>query len=92
MGDYQIVCVKQDEREVITHVGIQGKIYTVKQVVEWINTNSHTFYTLEKGVRAKVYAKKHPVSGNWFLQSSSDGVKFNNLDYLTYCDATYTLA
>ena len=85
MGDFQIVCKIHDENEVITHVGIGKDKYAVKIVVDWINEGTHTFYTLEDGKRAKVYARQRSDTGTWFLTTNPDSDDVNNLDFLPAC-------
>lgn len=82
MSEYQITRIVHDEHEVITDVEIAGKLFPVKQVVDWINGKVYTFFTLVGGHRANVYAKMHPVSRRWFLTTDPDGIDENNLDNL----------
>ncbi|MGV8162428.1 MAG: DUF3892 domain-containing protein [Candidatus Nanoarchaeia archaeon] len=83
--EYQITCIKQDKEGVITHAGITGKLFTVQQVVEWINAKAYDFFTEVNGKKAKVYAHRRTDTGHWYLISSPDGVTYNNLDYLKTC-------
>lgn len=85
MGDYRIHCIKHDSNKVITHVGVEDKVYTVREVWEWITNKIHTYYTEEGGVRAKVHPREHPETGHKYLTTDPDGHDENNLDFLRYC-------
>jgi len=85
MADKRIECIRHDSNKVITHVGVEGEIFTVLQVWNWINENIHTYYTEEGGNRAKVYHRVHPKTGRKFLTTEPDGLNENNLDFLPYC-------
>ncbi|MCK5017736.1 MAG: DUF3892 domain-containing protein [Candidatus Peribacteraceae bacterium] len=87
MGNYRITCIVHDDKKVIIKVGIENENarYLVKEIVDWINRNEHTFYTLERGVKASVYAKQHSTSGRWFLTTKPDDSNENNLDFLPQC-------
>ena len=84
MTEYRIHCVTQDSNCVITHVGIEGTVYTVSQVIRWINEGTHSFHTLVNGYKAAVYVRVSS-SGNWFLTTTPDGIGANNLDNLPSC-------
>lgn len=86
MARYKINCIVHDNNQVIIEVGLSASgTYKVQDVVNWILTRKHSFYTLERGVEAEVYAKRHPVSGRWFLTTEPDSLKENNLDFLSSC-------
>ncbi|MGI0011357.1 MAG: DUF3892 domain-containing protein [Nitrosopumilaceae archaeon] len=86
MDELKINCVKQDLNGVITHVGIEGKLYEVQLIVDWINFGIHGFYTLKDGKKAKVYASQQGPSGRWFLTTHPDDTRENNLDFLPIYD------
>ena len=83
MSEYQITCVVKDQG-VITHVGIVGVTYPVMEVVNWILSKQHTFFTNKNGYKAGVYAKQSEY-GRWFLTTEPDSTRANNLDFLTPC-------
>lgn len=85
MAKKRITCIKHDNDKVITHVGVDGKILTVEQVWDLIENKTHTYYTMEGGVEAKVYHRRHSTTNKKYLTTSSDGLKKNNLDFLPYC-------
>ena len=86
MARYKIICIIHDRNQVITHVGLStGTRHTVQEIVNYIRSNTHSFFTLERGYEALVYARQHPVSGRWFLTTRPDSIEENNLDFLPYC-------
>ncbi len=82
--DHRITCRIVDSNKVITHVNANGDRYTVAQIHDWITTGTHSFYTDEKGRRAKVFARKSSM-GRPFITTDPDGIKENNLDELPPC-------
>lgn len=84
MSDYQIRCVIFDKDNVIAQVGIGNTSYLVQTIVDWINSKTHTFFTLKAGRRADVVARKHHT-GRWYLTTLPDDTRLNNLDFLPKC-------
>jgi hypothetical protein len=94
MADYRIDCINKPDRnsshEHITHVGGpkpdgNGRWRdTVPNVVNFIETKTHRFYTRENGVTAWVYVRTS-TSGHKYLQTQADGVWTNNLLALKEC-------
>jgi hypothetical protein len=94
MTDYHIDCVTTPHRnsphEHITHVGGQnpngvGRWQdTVPNVVRFIETNQHRFYTREGNASAWVGVRTS-AAGNKFLQTHADGVWKDNLLALNEC-------
>ncbi len=82
--DHRITCRIVDSNKVITQVGIAGEKYSVAQIYDWIKTGTHSFYTDEKGRRAKVFARKSST-GRPFITTDPDGIEENNLDELPSC-------
>lgn len=71
--------------QIITHVKVEDKdVYQMITIWNWINTNKYEFYTLEKGIRAKVYALINS-SATKYITTSPDGTTHNNLDDLPGC-------
>lgn len=86
MTEFQINCVRKDDRGVIWEVGINGKIFTVKSIVDYIHQNRNDrFYTMKYGQSVWVYPKQHPTSFRWFLTTQPDSIYENNLDFLPTC-------
>jgi hypothetical protein len=87
MNEYKIICKVHDNQKRIIKVGLENnKLYDVETVAKWDIENKYSFYTMEKGKRAKVYGKIHPTTGRYFLTTEPDGIKENNLDFLPDCN------
>jgi hypothetical protein len=91
MGDFQITCIRNDDRQVITHVGINGRIYSIQQILIAME-NRDTFFTNKNGYRATVYRKQHFLTDVWFLTTEPDKTDINNLDFLPQCPSYYSYA
>lgn len=95
MADYRIDCINKPDRnsphEHITHVGgpeLNGPGRwkdTVPNVVRYIETGTHRFYTSEGGVSAWVGVRVS-ASGRKYLQTHADGVWKDNLLALKECN------
>jgi len=94
MADYRIDCVTKPHRnsphEHITHVGGQNPNGvgrwedTVPNVVRFIETKQHRFYTREGNASAWVLVRTSPA-GRKFLQTCADGIWKDNLLALNEC-------
>lgn len=84
MTEYRIYCRTRDNQGVILSVGIGDGTFTVEQIWQWIETNTHNFFTLVSGRRAEV---RHGTSstGRHYITTSPDGTVENNLDELNPC-------
>jgi len=87
LPDFQIVCIRHNERDVITHFGINGTLYTITDIVNAIK-NGDTFYTMKDRRRADVFPKRHHISRELFLTTDPDA-SANNLDFLDDCPSNY---
>ena len=87
MADIQIKCVnktpRDDTHSGITHVGNETGKWTRTQVVAWIESRAHTFYTMVGGKRANVGVVDGP-SGK-YLRTYADGDWNDNLLALHEC-------
>ena len=93
MADYQIVCVRKPNRnsplEHITHVGLGGQtgLYTREQVIGWIRTGQHRFYTSVGGTPSVwvevVENPPYPIQPYLRTQANATGV--DNLLSLPEC-------
>jgi hypothetical protein len=88
LPDFQIVCIRHDERDVITHVGINGKLYTITDIVNAMR-GGDTFYIMKDQRRADVFLKRHHISQELFLTVNPDDTSANNLDFLDDCPSNY---
>jgi hypothetical protein len=93
MTDYRIDCVNKPDRnsphERITHVGGANPAGgrwkdTVANIVAFIESKHHRFYTSEDGSSAWVGVRTS-TAGNKFLQTYADGVWRDNLLALPEC-------
>lgn len=87
MADVQITCINKNPpdntHEGITHVGnSQGK-WTRSEVIGWIESRQHTFYTLSNGVRADVQVVNGPYGK--YLRTFANGKPTDNLLSLPEC-------
>lgn len=89
--DLQISCInktnRQDPHDRIHSVGGENSGGRWKKsqitVIAEIEGKVNTFYTLVKGVRAKVIVAIH--NGNKYIKTESDGLQPNNLLALPEC-------
>lgn len=87
MADVQVTCInkqpRQNPHEGITHLGnLTGK-WTRAQVINWIESGTHTFFTLENGKRADVDVVDGP--NGKYLRTHADGYYSDNLLALPEC-------
>jgi hypothetical protein len=91
--DLRIDCINKTDRynphERITHAGGQypGQTsrwkFTQAEVIRYIESGQHTFYTLVNGVRANVIVATH--NGNKYIKTVNDGLQPDNLLSLPEC-------
>jgi Protein of unknown function (DUF3892) len=94
MADYRIDCVTKPDRysphEHITHVGGPNSngsgrwSDTVANIVRFIETQQHRFYTREGNAFAWVGVRTS-AAGNKFIQTYADGIWKDNLLALQEC-------
>lgn len=92
MADYQIVCVRKPNRTSplhhITHVGLadQTGIYTREQIIGWIRTGKHRFYTNVGGAWAWVEVVENPPPPiQPYIRTLSNTTGIDNLLSLPEC-------
>ncbi len=87
MADVQVKCINKQPRhnpyEGITHLGGDGWKATRDQVVAWIESKTHTFFTMSGGSRADVGV----VNGEHgkYLRTYANGTWNDNLLSLMEC-------
>lgn len=84
MAEYRIRCRRSNHQGIIQSVGIGNETFTVEQIWQWINTNTHNFFTQENNIRAEVRRGTSPV-GNHYITTAPDGTTENNLAELDEC-------
>jgi hypothetical protein len=88
MSDYQVACIRRDGSDVdrrIDRLGGPGWNDTIDNVISWITSGSHRFWTSENGVSVWVRVRTHPTSGRLYLATENDGYPPNNLLSLREC-------
>lgn len=88
MADVQITCInkapRDDTHHGITHLGnSQGK-WTRAQVIGWINSQEHSFFTMVAGKRANIGVYDDNTR-NPYLRTYADNQWTNNLLALPEC-------
>ena len=87
VSDIQITCINKILRdhayEGITHVGNNGGKWTTFQVIAWIESRTHTFYTYVAGKRSDVRVVIGP--NGKYLRTYADDVWNDNLLALPEC-------
>lgn len=91
MADVQITCIRKPDREntheSITHVGNSQGVWAKGNVINWIDSKEHTFYTLAGGVRANIGVYRETGKAP-YLRTHADGKWNNNLLALPECPRT----
>lgn len=88
MADYQITCIRRDSSDQdrrIDAVGFGGQVYSIDQVIAWIQSGQHRFWTVAQGQSVWVVVRQHPTSGRLYLATENDGFPPNNLLSLPEC-------
>jgi uncharacterized protein DUF3892 len=87
MADAQVTCINKIPRnnphEGITHLGGASWRWTRQQVIESIEANSNTFFTLVGGTRANVAVVNGP--NGKYVRTHADGKWNDNLLALSEC-------
>ena len=87
MADIQITCITKNPRdnthEGITHLGNSNGKWTRAEIIGWIESRQHTFYTRANNTRADVAV----VAGarGKYLRTHADGQYTDNLLWLPEC-------
>ena len=87
MADIHITCInklpRQNPYEGITNLGNSTGKWTRQQVIDWIESKAHTFYTQVSGNRGNIGVVDGP-SGK-YLRTHADGKWNDNLLSLPEC-------
>lgn len=87
MSQYQITHSRKDGPDAdhrIDAVMIEGRIYTIDDVIAWIEKYGHRFYTYVNGMTAWVHVVRR-FGSKAFITTSQDGYGPNNLLNLPNC-------
>lgn len=89
MADVQVTCIRkpnpQSPHEHITHVGADGRIWSREQVIAWIGSQQHSFYTLDANGRRADIGVMYEAGKAPYLRTYADGEWNNNLLSLPQC-------
>lgn len=90
MAQYQVVCITKrgghsNPHERITHLGVASRTtpYTQEQVINWIETGTHSFFVSRPAGSAWVIVANR--NGRKYLKTQADGDEPNNLLSLPEC-------
>ena len=87
MADVQVTCInklpRNDTHEGITHLGNSTGKWTRKNVIDWIESGTDSFFTLVDGKRADVGVVNGP--GGKYVRPHADGYYNDNLLALDEC-------
>lgn len=88
MADFQITCIRRDSADPdrrIDALGFSNQLHSIDQVIEWIQSGAHRFWTVANGRSVWVVVRRHPTSGRLYLATENDGYPPNNLLSLPEC-------
>lgn len=88
MADYYITHTRKDGADAdrrIDAVQINGSVFDIDTVINWINGRAHRFFVTVWGRTVQVITRVHPTSGRWYLTTEADGYPPNNLLALPDC-------
>lgn len=88
MSDYQVTCVRRDGADTdrrIDRLGGPGWNDTIDNVIAFIQSGTHRFWTSVNGASVWVVLRQHPVSRRYYLATESDAYPPNNLLSLPEC-------
>jgi hypothetical protein len=87
MADVQVTCInklpRDDTHEGITHLGNSEGKWPRQDVINWIEANAHTFFTLVGGKRAEIGVVDGP--NEKYVRTHADGYYNDNLLALPEC-------
>jgi hypothetical protein len=85
MGEDEIICIRTDDGDTITHVGLKkGNTQPISIIVHLMHHEGYSFYTLKDGMRKEVYHKSS-VDGKAFLTVDPDSSLIDSLKFLPEC-------
>lgn len=85
MEELIISCIKKNQYGVITHVGIDNKLYDVESIAEQIWNNKKAYFTNVMGMRIRVNAFRLPETNKPYLTTAKNTNMPNNLKFLPVC-------
>lgn len=89
MTDYQVTCTKKDgadaDRRIDALAGPQFKQSPIDDVIRWIDSGQHRFWTSVDGKSVWLRTATHASSGRKYLTTEGDSFPPNNLLKLQDC-------
>lgn len=88
MADYYITHTRKDGTDAdrrIDALMINGKVYPIDTVIDWINSGAHRFFVSVWSRAVLVVTRVHSTSRRWYLTTEADGYPPNNLLSLPDC-------
>ncbi len=89
MADYEVTCTTKDgpdhDRRIDKLGGPQFQPAPIDNVIGWIESGSHRFYTSVGGRSVWIVVKVHPSSRRKYLTTQGDDYPPNNLLRLPDC-------
>ena len=88
MADVQVTCInkvpREDPHEGITHLGNSAGKWTRQQVVDWIQSETNTYFTMSAaGKRVEIGVVNGPTGK--YARTYADGIWTDNLLALPEC-------
>ncbi|WP_194954898.1 hypothetical protein [Sphingopyxis solisilvae] len=83
MRNYEITAIHagpHDPDRLIDSLLIEGTLWPIEKVIDWLRTGPHGFFVKAATGRARVIAARHWTSGRWFL--TTEGQDFPPHDLL----------
>ena len=89
MTDYQVTCSTKDgpdaDRRIDKLGGPQFQTARLDDVISWIESGNHRFYTSVNGRSVWIVVQIHPTTRRKYLTTQGDGYPPNNLLKLPNC-------
>lgn len=76
MREYEITAIRPDHEDVhrrIEGLKIEGTIWPIDKVIEWVRAGRHRFWVQGKEGRVPVIVGRHWASGHYFLTTEGCG-------------------
>jgi hypothetical protein len=82
LREYQITAIRPDAQDVdrrIDGLQIEGTIWPIDKVIDWIRTGTHEFWVKSGAGKVRVIVARHWLSGRYFLTTEGEGFPPNVL-------------
>lgn len=82
MREYQITAIRPDPQDVdrrIEGLQIEGTIWPIDKVIDWVRSGTHHFWAMSPTGKVRVIAARHWRSGQYFLTTEGEGFPPNVL-------------